>query len=139
MSEEDQSFSPVYNKGSTDFQDTIEKLLKSYMKENTKISRSGVIVAAEFLRLFVVGMKVQAFLCIEAIQRAHKEAENADVVTARDIQKILPELLLDFQCTITSLFVQYFKKNHNQFQMKSKMPFPESCDFRDYVTGVVGQ
>ena len=29
-----------------------------YMKENTKISRSGVIVAAEFLRLFVVGMKV---------------------------------------------------------------------------------
>ena len=24
------------------------------------------------------------------------EAENSDVVTARDIQKILPELLLDF-------------------------------------------
>ena len=33
---------------------------------------------------------------VEALERAHKQAENSDVVTARDIQKILPELLLDF-------------------------------------------
>lgn len=33
---------------------------------------------------------------IEALERAHRQAENKDVVTARDIQRILPELLLDF-------------------------------------------
>ena len=32
-----------------------EKLLISHMKETTKISKDGVVAAAEFLRLFVIG------------------------------------------------------------------------------------
>lgn len=67
------------------------------MKEGIKLSRNGVIAASEYLRLFVVGMCFPYLnFMVEALERAHKQAENSDVVTARDIQKILPELLLDF-------------------------------------------
>ena len=70
--------------------------LKSYMKEGTKISKDGSIAAAELLRMFVVGWGFPFKSLVEAIHRAHLEADNKEVVTAQDIQRILPQLLLDF-------------------------------------------
>ena len=48
---------------------------------------------------FACSLLVEAFNLnnwIEAIHRAHLEADNKEVITAQDIQRILPQLLLDF-------------------------------------------
>lgn len=66
------------------------------MKEGTKISKDGSVAAAELLRMFVVGWSFPFKSRVEAIHRAHLEADNKEVVTAQDIQRILPQLLLDF-------------------------------------------
>lgn len=67
------------------------------MKEGTKISKDGAVAAAEFLRLFVIGNSDHSpYWVIEAIHRAHLKAENKNIVTAKDVQRILPQLLLDF-------------------------------------------
>ena len=39
----------------------VEKLLKSYMKEGTRISKDGAIAASEYLRLFVIGRNLLIF------------------------------------------------------------------------------
>ena len=67
------------------------------MKEGTRISKDGAIASAEYLRLFVVGRWNRACcLALEAVHRANMKADNRGVVTAKDIQRILPELFLDF-------------------------------------------
>ena len=66
------------------------------MRDGTKISKDGSVAAAELLRMFVVGWGFPFQSRVEAIHRAHLEADNKEVVTAQDIQRILPQLLLDF-------------------------------------------
>ena len=67
------------------------------MKEGVRISKDGSIASAEYLRLFVVGKtKLNKEWWIEAVHRANMKADNRGVVTAKDIQRILPELFLDF-------------------------------------------
>ena len=88
----------------THFQTTIEKLLKSYWNPKTKISSDASAVASEYLRLFVLGIFVFQFklvlfytiLLIEALERARLESDNQELITPEAIQKILPQLLLDF-------------------------------------------
>ena len=61
MSEEDTSFNPVELIKEPDTQECVEKLLKSYMKESTRISKDGAIAASEYLRLFVIGRNLLIF------------------------------------------------------------------------------
>ena len=56
MQEENATFNPVSGLGNELLTyETVDKLLKSYMKEGTKISKDGSVAAAELLRMFVVG------------------------------------------------------------------------------------
>ena len=67
------------------------------MKEGVRISKDGSIASAEYLRLFVVGtIQITLKWWIEAVHRANMKADNRGVVTAKDVQRILPELFLDF-------------------------------------------
>ncbi|KAF7698260.1 centromere protein X [Silurus meridionalis] len=69
--------------------ETISKLLTLFFKdEKSKISNDTASLMAEMLRIFV----------IEATRRAVKQAENEDCVGVdlEHVEKILPQLLLDF-------------------------------------------
>ncbi|XP_066497553.1 centromere protein X [Hoplias malabaricus] len=69
--------------------ETVSKLLTLYFKDDkTRASHDAVVLMAEMLKIFVV----------EAARRALKQAENEDstVVDLEHIEKILPQLLLDF-------------------------------------------
>ncbi|KAG9263965.1 centromere protein X isoform X2 [Astyanax mexicanus] len=69
--------------------DMMGKLLTMFFKdEKTKAGNDAVILMAELLNVFVV----------EAARRAMKQAENEDCrrVDLEHVEKILPQLLLDF-------------------------------------------
>ncbi|KAB5554110.1 hypothetical protein PHYPO_G00046400 [Pangasianodon hypophthalmus] len=69
--------------------ETVSKLLMLFFKDDkTKVSNDTVSLMAEMLRIFV----------IEATRRAIKQAENEDClgVDLEHVEKILPQLLLDF-------------------------------------------
>ncbi|XP_017339585.1 centromere protein X [Ictalurus punctatus] len=69
--------------------ETVSKLLMMFFKDDkSKVSNDTVILMAEMLRIFV----------IEATRRAIKQAENEDCVGVdlEHVEKILPQLLLDF-------------------------------------------
>ncbi|KAJ5077667.1 centromere protein x [Anaeramoeba ignava] len=63
-------------------------LRKNFKNEKTKISKDTLECVAEFLRLFVG----------EAIDRASAKAqiENSENIEPEHLEKIIPQLLLDF-------------------------------------------
>ncbi|XP_018417274.1 PREDICTED: centromere protein X [Nanorana parkeri] len=69
--------------------DVVSKLLHLYLEEGkTKVSSDAVLVMAELLKVFVT----------EAAARAARQAKSEDsvVVHIEQVEKILPQLLLDF-------------------------------------------
>ncbi|XP_046894624.1 centromere protein X isoform X1 [Hypomesus transpacificus] len=69
--------------------ETVSKLLNSFFKEEkTKLSGNAALLMAEMLKVFVQ----------EAAQRSLKQAdtEDCDQVDIEHLEKILPQLLLDF-------------------------------------------
>ena len=46
--------------------------------------------------LLLVVFIVHSYILIEAVHRAHLKADNKNIVTAKDVQRIIPQLLLDF-------------------------------------------
>ncbi|XP_026862423.1 centromere protein X [Electrophorus electricus] len=69
--------------------ETVSKVLTMFFKdEKTKVSSDAVNLMTEMLKIFAV----------EATRRSMKQAENedCDVVDLEHVEKILPELLLDF-------------------------------------------
>eukprot|EP00088_Acartia_fossae_P068207 TRINITY_DN8603_c0_g1_i1.p1 TRINITY_DN8603_c0_g1~~TRINITY_DN8603_c0_g1_i1.p1 ORF type:complete len:110 (+),score=24.38 TRINITY_DN8603_c0_g1_i1:328-657(+) len=74
----------------TSFQpQTIEQLCKMFFSnEKTKLNSEPLLLTTELMRIYT----------LEAYQRAARQAdsEGCDSVTAEHIEKILPQLLLDF-------------------------------------------
>ncbi|XP_062875139.1 centromere protein X [Trichomycterus rosablanca] len=69
--------------------ETVSRLLTQFFKNNkAKASNDAVSLMAEMLKIFVV----------EATRRAMKQAENEDcaAVDLEHVEKVLPQLLLDF-------------------------------------------
>ncbi|XP_072168631.1 centromere protein X-like [Diadema setosum] len=70
-------------------QGTIQRLLQTHFKEEkTKINKDALVLITELARIFVS----------EGAHRAAQQAksESALVVEPRHLEKILPQLLLDF-------------------------------------------
>uniref|UniRef100_A0A3B3ZI66 Centromere protein X n=1 Tax=Periophthalmus magnuspinnatus TaxID=409849 RepID=A0A3B3ZI66_9GOBI len=71
------------------FQETVNKLLSSFFKEEkTRCNSDVVVLMAEMLKIFVQ----------EAAVRSQKqaEAEDCNQVDIEHFEKIVPQLLLDF-------------------------------------------
>ncbi|XP_077980657.1 centromere protein X-like [Glandiceps talaboti] len=69
--------------------ETIHKLLQnSFKDEKTRINNDALILATEYLKVFVA----------ESVARAKVQAKAAssDVVDVQHYEKVLPQLLLDF-------------------------------------------
>ncbi|XP_073464031.1 centromere protein X [Aquarana catesbeiana] len=69
--------------------DIVSKLLHLYVEEGkTKVGSDALLVMAEFLKVFVH----------EAAARAARQAKSEDLqaVDIEHVEKILPQLLLDF-------------------------------------------
>ncbi|XP_069808897.1 centromere protein X [Dendropsophus ebraccatus] len=68
--------------------DLVSKLLHMYLEEKTKVSGDAVLLLMELLKVFVH----------ETAYRAARQAqsEEVSVVNIEHVEKVLPQLLLDF-------------------------------------------
>nr|XP_045014745.1 centromere protein X isoform X2 [Jaculus jaculus] len=66
----------------------VSRLLNLHFRDQkTKVSRDALQLMVEFLRIFVVA-------AVRGVRQA--QAEDLDIVDVEQLEKVLPQLLLDF-------------------------------------------
>lgn len=71
------------------FQELVSRVLHLHFRDcKTKVSGDALQLMAEFLKIFVVEAAVRG------VQQA--QAEDLDIVDVDQLEKVLPQLLLDF-------------------------------------------